>query len=611
MTLAAASFRPWIKSIETMSLILKWPGCIAHGDVNDAPFMEGGTRLVVTPIKANGMLYFCTPLRRVIAISPTTGEEIWSFAPHAPQADTGEPLDPSPFRAGACRGVSYWEAENPTPGATCEKRVFYSSGSSNIFAIDADTGESCQDFGAMYGHPGYVTPKDFPNYGELVFGMSSPPMIVGDRVIAGMGVADNQLNAADGSVRAFDARTGALKWTFNPIPEDMRNTTGAANVWTTMSADLERGLVFLPTTSPSPDHYAGFRQEPIPYADATVAIDVETGGVAWHYQTVRRDIFDYDLPGHALSVTIQKDGEAREVAIQQTKMGWMFVLDRDTGESLWPVPDVPVPASDVPGEKAAETQPIPPLPEWFANTELKREDLFGLTPFDRAACRSQFDDLRYEGLFTPPAEEGSILFPSALGGGNWGGAAYDPTTNQVVVKSENLATYIRIWDIEGPDPEKPGAMFLTRKMPGTPYRVAGDWFMSPLGIPCTPPPWGTLTAIDMDSGKINWQVPVGQVERYGITIPEFLDWGSPSVGGPIVTGGGLIFMGATMDSKMRALDIDTGEELWETKLSVPAVAVPMTYMADGEQYVVIAVGGDAMGEMAVSDEIVAFKLKSP
>jgi len=580
------------------------------GDYSKAPFGEGGTRLLVTPIKAGDLLYSCTPYSRVLALDARTGEEVWRFDPHAPQADNGQPLDENETRASHCRGVSYWQdtKDGDSEGA-CTARVFLSTRSARVYAIDAKTGQSCSDFGASAGHPGFVSHHDFENYGAPVVGMSSPSLVIGDIVVAGMGAWDSLPNAVDGIVRAFNVRSGELVWEFDPIPEPMREITGAANVWTPMSADPERGLVFVATSSPSPDHFGGARKAPLPLTDATVALDAKTGEVVWSYQTVRHDIYDYDLPGHALSVTIQKDGEARDVAIQQTKMGWMFVLDRDTGENLWPVEDVPIPQSDVPGEQAAATQPIPTLPERYARTSLKREDLFGLTPLDRRACRKKFDSLRYDGLFTPASAQGSLLFPSALGGGNWGGATYDPGSNQLIIKAGNLASFVRIFPIDDPDPKEPGAGFVTRKMPGTPYRVHGNWFLSPLGIPCTPPPWGTLTAIDMSSGKINWQIPVGQSKRYGLTVPERFGWGSPIVGGPLATAGGLVFMAGALDAKLRAFEIQSGEEVWEKKLKVPATAVPMTYMADGQQYIVIAVGGDAMAETKTSDQIVAFKLK--
>ncbi|MEM9878109.1 MAG: pyrroloquinoline quinone-dependent dehydrogenase [Pseudomonadota bacterium] len=580
------------------------------GDYNDLPFGKGGTRLLVTPIKAGDTLYFCTPYHRVLAVNARTGQEIWSFDPYAPQASTGQALDNAEMQPFHCRGVSYWQdAQKADAQTTCSSRIFVSSRTARVYALDALTGQTCQDFGAAAGHPGFVSHHDFENFGAPVVGMSSPPLVINDLVVTGMGAYDALPNAVDGIVRAFDARTGARVWSFNPIPEPMRNITGAANVWTPMSADVERGLIFVPTSSPSPDHFGGARTAPLPLTDATVALDAATGEVIWSYQTVRHDVYDYDLPGHALSVTIQKDGTRHDVAIQQTKMGWMFVLDRDTGENVWPVEEVAIPQSDIAGERTAATQPIPVLPERFAQTSLAREDLFGLTPFDRRACEKKFDSLRYDGVFTPASAGGSLLFPSALGGGNWGGAAYDPGSNQLIIKAGNLATYIKIFAIDDPDPQEPGAGFVTRKMPGTPYQVHGNWFLSPLGVPCTPPPWGTLTAIDMSSGKINWQIPVGQSKRYGLTVPESFGWGSPIVGGPLATAGGLVFMAGALDAKIRAFDVNTGEEVWERKLKVPATAVPMTYMAGGEQYIVVAVGGDSLGKTKTYDQIVAFKLK--
>jgi quinoprotein glucose dehydrogenase len=572
--------------------------------------------LQATPIHANNSLYYCTPMNRVIALDPVTGKERWRFDPH--KDDGGEGLIDQPRQTVRCRSVAYWEAPEPRAGIPCEKRVFKGDINGNVYAIDADTGKSCRDFGASAGHPGYASHWDFEGNGVGPRHTTSGPIVIDDIVVAAVGVEDSPVDASDGFVRAFDVRSGELRWEFNPIPPEHVHETGAANVWSTLSADLERGLVFLPTTSPSSDFFGGTRKFKIPYATATVALAAKTGEPVWHYQVVHHDIYDYDLPGHPLLVTIKKDGEAREVAIQQTKAGYLFVFDRDDGEPVFPIEERPVPASDVPGEQASATQPFPLLPEPFARTMLSRDDMFGMTILGRSWCQKRFDELRYEGMFTPPSEGGTLHFPGFGGGGNWGGAAFDPNSNLLVIKSMTIGTQHWLIPNEGGaitpmpadgDAEVPGSSYRDGTgdpMPGTRYSTKTENFEAPSGVPCTPPPWGTLTAIDMDSGKVKWQRPFGQSRRYGVTFPE--SWGSAIIGGPIVTAGGIVVMGASMDKKLRILDINTGAELWQDKLPYAGMAVPMTYMANGKQYIVIAAGGNRRAFTEEGDAIVAYTL---
>jgi quinoprotein glucose dehydrogenase len=576
------------------------------GDFKENP---RGTSFQVVPIQVNDMLYYCTPFNRVFALDPATGEEKWVFDPHAADPDTGAPLIEGDRLSGTCRGVAYWEASEPEPGAPCQRRIFKGDRGGNLWAIDADTGRSCSDFGAAAGHPGYVSNADYPLKGEGFAAMPSPGTVVGDVIVAAQAANDGVQDANNGFVRGWDVRSGELQWEFDPIPAEHSDQSGAANVWSTMSGDPARNLVFLPTTSPSTDYYGGGRRFPIPYSDALVALDAASGDVAWHFQTVRHDLFDYDLVGHPLLVTIEKDGEPRDVAILQTKMGWLFVFDRDSGEPLWPIEEYPAPSSNIPEDEAAATQPVPTLPVAFASQRIERDDLFGLTPFDKAWCQSEFDEMRYEGLYTPPDLREALLFPSALGGGNWGGAAYHRESNTLIIKAENLASRLRLEPRDGrSDDEVARVDFLTRPLKDTPYAAVGEFFMSPLGIPCTPTPWGTLSAIDMSTGQMKWQIPLGQVKRFGITVPASFGWGSPNIGGPIVTAGGLIFIAATMDDKIRALDIQTGEELWQADLPHQGSAVPVTYMADGRQFVVIAAGGTARVTDNLGDAVVAFTL---
>jgi len=575
------------------------------GDYAEGPQGVGSSHEAV-PLMVNGLVYFCTPFNRVFAIDAATGQEEWVYDAHAALRD-GEAERAGERRPSTCRGIAYWEQAEES-SEPCARRIFKGDFTGAIHAIDALTGEACLDFGAATAHPGYVSHWDYEGYGEgQVRGMSSPPAILGDLVVAGSGSDDGVADAIDGVVRAFDVRSGEMAWEFNPIPPEASALTGAANVWTTMSADPGLNLVFLPTTSPSADYYGGGRRVEMPLVNAVVAVDGATGRPRWSFQTTHHDLYDYDLPGHALLVTIRKDGEPRDVAIQQTKSGHLFVFDRATGEPVFPIEEREMPPSDLPEDNASPTQPIPTGIATFARTELDRESLFGVTALDRNWCRKRFDQSRYEGLYTPPSQRGSILFPSALGGGNWGGAAYDPATNLLVIKAENLATWIRFVPSGEGQPEGP-MDYLNRPLRGTPYRVEGEVWMSPSGFPCTPPPWGTLSAIDMDSGEMRWQIPLGRLRAMGITLPAAFAWGSPSVGGPIATAGGLVFVASTLDHNLRALDIETGEELWTGKLPAPGMTVPITYRAGGRQYVVISAGGNARVGTAQSDALVAFAL---
>ena len=560
-----------------------------------------------TPILVEGALIFCTPFNEVIALHPGDGTERWRF-------DPAIDLNQAPPKF-TCRGVTYWR--DPTPaGPTCANRIFMGTNDARLIAIDAATGRRCAEFGAngeVRIDPGI--PLNWP--GE--FQITSPPVVLGDVLVVGSSVRDGPRRLAPaGSVRAFDSRTGAPRWTWDPIPRTADNPAlaswqgehppaeGHANAWAPLSVDERRGLIFVPTSSGSPDHFGGLRPGDNRHANSVVALEAATGTVRWSFQAVHHDVWNYDLPAQPGLYSVWRSGRSHDVVAQVTKAGLVFVLHRDTGEPFLPVRERPVPQGGAEGEALSPTQPFPATPPLVPST-LAPDDAFGLTWLDRQACRRRIAGARSDGLYTPPSEQGTVLYPSAVGGANWGGAAFDPRRNLLVVNMTSIADHMQLIPaadvaaVRAARGDYEGHEVWTQA--GTPFGVTRERLVSVLGIPCSPLPWGVLAAVDLDSGRVVWRKPLG-------TQWPFPALGMPNVGGPIVTAGGLVFVGATVDAMFRAFDVATGAELWRAGLPAPGMATPMTYVWEGRQYVVIYAGGHSRAQTAVADEIVAFALPS-
>jgi quinoprotein glucose dehydrogenase len=441
---------------------------------------------------------------------------------------------------------------------------------------------------------------------------------VGDLVITGSAVADNtNLAPASGEVRAFDARTGVLKWTFDPIPQDSADPAfqtwqngaarivGAANVWSVIVADPARDLVFLPTSSPAPDYFGGMRLGEDRYASSIVALRASTGRVVWHFQTVHHDLWDFDNASPPALVTVTHNGTSIAAVIQTGKSGMLYVLDRMTGKPIFPVEERPVPASSVPGEVASPTQPFTTVTPPLVPLRYSVDDAWGPTPEAKAACHDILAALRNDGPFTPPSTQGTLSQPGNIGGAHWGGVAIDERHGLAVVPVNRVAAMVQLFVAHSFNSDSSKTVdaahgmtdFEYTNMRGTPYLMRRRIILGPTGLPCTPPPFGSLVAVNLNTGGIAWNVPLGTMGGFP---------GSPNLGGPIVTAGGIVFIGATLDRAIRAFDVETGRELWKADLPAGARATPMTYEAGGRQFVVIAAGGG--GPFGAGDAIVAFAL---
>lgn len=580
------------------------------GDISDGHDARRRSGFETTPILVNGMLYLTTPFNRVIALEPATGKEIWAYDPKIDQSlDYGDGL--------INRGVATWLDPSRSSTELCKRRIFESTLDARLIALDAVTGHPCPDF----GNAGQVNLQNVPGYQHATLGeytrgwyhMTSPPVVIDDIVIVGSAINDNvRADMPSGVVRAFDARSGALRWSWDPIPQNIQDAnspwiTGAANAWSIMTIDVARDLVFVPTGSASPDYYGGLRLGDNKWADSVVALHAKTGEIAWGFQLVHHDLWDYDTASPPLLATIPHDGSSLPVVIQGNKTGFLYVLHRDTGKPIFPVEERAVPQSDVPGEKTSPTQPIPIAPPPLAPQHMSVDDAWGPTPRDRDACREAIGKLRNEGIFTPPSIQGTLAIPGNAGGMNWSGYAFDPQSNLLIVNTTHLIARVRLIPRDKVQSHKEDEEYGSQR--GTPYGMIRRFLQSPSDLPCGAPPWGTLTAVDMVTGAIRWQVPLGSMKNFGGShgsVPS----GSISLGGPITTEAGLVFIAGTTDSEIRAFDITTGKELWHADLPAAGNATPMTYAVGGKQYLVIAAGGHPrLPEEPLGDALVAFALR--
>lgn len=571
---------------------------VYHGhDVSSGEHTSKKTGFEATPIVLGDTMYLCSGYDRVIALDPVTGREKWNYDPHLPlELNYGDGF--------ICRGVASWPAGSAHP-----QRIFIATQDARLIALDARTGKPERDF----GRDGQVLLRNgVANYSPGEYHMTSAPTVAGNLVVVGSAINDNMRAVMpSGIVRAYDVRTGALRWTWNPVPQGPGIRTGAANAWAPMSLDAKRGLVFVPTGSASPDYYGGLRPGDDRYADSVVALFAATGKVDWAFQLVHHDLWDYDTTVQPTLLTIRHGGRNIPAVVAGNKTGFLFFLDRRNGHPIFPVEETAAPESSVPGERSAPTQPFPAPGLRLASSRPLRR-VWGATSADRAACRKEISGLRNEGIFTPPSRRGSLLIPGDVGGIAWGGVAVDPGTGLLYV---NVNDWPRIVVLipRGSYGGESGYRYAGRgwgggPQTGTPFGMRRRFLLAPDETPCTPPPWGTLTAVNYEAGKIAWSVPLGSWPRPR-SHPQPSRYGAINLGGPMATAGGLVFEGSTLDRRLRAFDARTGKLLWSASLPFASPAVPMTYLgADGRQYVVIAAGGHAKLLDSRGETLVAFAL---
>jgi quinoprotein glucose dehydrogenase len=549
-----------------------------------------------TPILFDGTLYLTTSSTDVIAVNAASGQLRWRH-------DSQSRRDLH-YSDGVSRGVSLWVDEQSAPNAACHARIFAPTLDGRLLALDAATGKACTDFGEQGAvnllkdiRSQFQEGDEWRNY--LV---TSPPAILDDKVIVGSSIGDNRAVLEElGTVRAFDARSGRLAWSWDPIPREPSNPVykewdpatvqiaSAANAWAPLSVDVARHLVFAPTGSASPDFFGGTRPGDNRWANSIVALDGATGALKWGQQLVHHDLWDYDVGSQPTLATVMHEGRPVAAVLQATKTGFIFAFDRDSGTPLFPIEERAVPQDAVPGEHPSATQPFPAAPPALTRqSKITPEDAWGVAWFDTRECRKRIEQYRSEGIFQPPALTDSLMQPGNAGGANWGGVAFDPKRQLVIANTMNLPFVVALIPRaelnEQRDSDKYKGFEFARQL-GTPYGMRRKAFLSSLNIPCVKPPWGMLSAVDMQRGVIKWQIPLGDTPLIHLNV------GMPNIGGPIVTAGGVVFIAASLDDKLRAFNTDNGKLLWSATLPAGGQATPMTYSIAGRQYLVIAAGG--------------------
>ena len=598
-----------INRTNVKSLKIAWTA--RTGDGYAPPDGSKPTQFEVTPLYVDGTLFIGTPLGRILALEPTTGKQKWAYDPHIDK-EKG-------YGDFANRGVSTWKSDSG------ERRIFIATIDARLIAVDAATGLLCKTFGDHgiidLRHGLRLKPHGFADYEE-----TSPPAVAGNMIIVGSGIQDNSwTDEPSGEVRAFDVVTGQLKWTWDPIPQDPAAVgadtwkngsaarTGAANAWSVIAVDAARKLVFIPTGSASPDYYGGERLGNNLFANSIVALKADTGERVWHFQTVHHDLWDYDVATPPLLFDMPRAGRNIPAIAVGSKTGNLFILNRETGEPVFGVDERAVPKSDIPGEMASPTQPFPVKPLPVSKQGMTVDDAFGIDEADKAWCRAEISKLKTGSIFTPPSLEGTLQLPGNVGGQNWGGMTYDPTHDLLILPANNLAAEVRLIrrddyaSLRDSRDRKLDGDWEFAPQHGTPYGMMRRLLLSPKRIPCTTPPWGTLVAISASTGDKKWQVPVGQ---FSPKLPA--QFGSLSLGGPISTAGGLVFVGGTLAPFVYGFNVETGEELWKSALPTSAKAVPMTFQGpDGKQYLVVAAGGYGIpGLSPLGDYVVAVQFVS-
>lgn len=568
-----------LKQITTANVTrLKVAWTYRTGALNPKTDLNEKAAFEATPILIDGVLYFSTPFDQVIALNPATGVELWKYDPK---------ID---------RGKAYSEVTSRGVAAWGKSRLFVGTLDGRLIAIDAKTGQSLWQADLTRD----VELRDRGDYQ-----VTSPPVVYRDLVITGSSIGDNRaVDVERGIVRAFDVATGKLRWTWDPVPWAAHTSprTGAANAWGVLSLDAERGLVYVPTGSASPDFYGGLRPGDNQHANSVVALHAASGELAWGFQVVHHDVWDYDVAAQPTLFTTAKGEPA--VAIS-TKMGLLFVLNRVTGKPIFPVTERAVPKSNVPGEESSPTQPFPAT-EPLVPSALTAAEAWGATDSDRNWCREKMQPLRAEGIYTPPSLQGSLAFPGNVGGINWGSAAVDSASSVMVVNTNRVSTLLKLiprdqYVAETTAARKNRLSGEFGRQTGAPYSIYREFLLSPSRLPCNAPPWGTVTAVDLQTGKKLWETPLGSF------VPG-ASFGALNLGGPMITGGGLVFTAAIAEPALRAFDVKTGKEIWKTELPASAQATPMTYSIGGKQYVVICAGGHGKLGSKLGDAVVAFAL---